>query len=185
MGSRSHLVGKGAMREHLAYQSSVRRSAAAGAEARAASGMPKPCKACAGRHVAHVCGKAKAKSNAGKKTKAAKAARLNTAGAAQAAGRGPFPLENERMHIIGAETQLLEYFSGEGREKARRAQEEAARLERERAAADAVAADAAAADEQLTVTGKVGAAVMSPIRSAARHESPHSGRHARPTATDV
>ena len=31
MGSRSHLVGKGAMREHLAYQASVRRSAAAGA----------------------------------------------------------------------------------------------------------------------------------------------------------
>ena len=128
--------------------------------------MPKPCKACAGRHVAHVCGKAKAKPNAGKKTKAAKAARLNTAGAAQAAGRGPFPLENERMHIIGAETQILEYFSGEGREKARRAQEEAARLERERAAADAVAADAAAADEQLTVMGTIGAAVMSPIRSA-------------------
>ena len=54
MGSRSHLVGKGAMREHLAYQSSVRRSAAAGAEARAASGMPKPCKACAGKHVARL-----------------------------------------------------------------------------------------------------------------------------------
>ena len=33
MGSRSHLVGKGAMKEYLAYQNSVRRSARAGAVA--------------------------------------------------------------------------------------------------------------------------------------------------------
>ena len=50
MGSRSHLVGKGAMKEHLAYQQSVRRSVrAAAALTDMLGGVPPPCKACKGK----------------------------------------------------------------------------------------------------------------------------------------
>ena len=167
MGSRSHLVGKGAMREHLAYQQSVRRSVrAAAALTDMLGGVPPPCKACKGKHVAHTCGKAKAKQKAGKKTSGATAARLNTGAAAAAGGGGRgLPTDRERMHVIDDEQQLGAYFDGTGRQEAVRREREAQRAASEQQAAAAAAAEAAASNELLTVQ-----AIMqsSPIKAAAR-----------------
>ena len=165
MGSRSHLVGKGAMREHLQYQQSVRRSVRAAAALNdVLGGVPPPCKACKGKHVAHTCGKAKAKQKAGKKTSGATAARLNTGAAAAAGGGGRgLPTDRERMHVIGDEQQLGAYFDGTGRAEAVRREREAQRAASEQQAAAAAAAEAAASNEMLTVQ-----AIMqsSPIKAA-------------------
>jgi hypothetical protein len=57
----SHQLNRGAKYVHMAYQRNRRGAAEAGAEARAASGVPAPCKACdGGGHHAHTyCGACK------------------------------------------------------------------------------------------------------------------------------
>ena len=73
MATRSHQLGRGSVKAHLAY---VRMRRAEAAAAVAAAEQPPSCPACRGKKRAHTCGKGLKKPRAAPGTAAATAARL-------------------------------------------------------------------------------------------------------------